>query len=90
MTWSTRVSTRSVLSPVSDFLGTTYGSMRTNIEREEAVVVAFERGAGGGVLEEAGDVVFVDVDADVELRGTAENDERLVGRSAHELTRAGR
>ena len=40
------MSTRSVLSPVSDFFGTTYGSIRTNLQREELVRLALERGPG--------------------------------------------
>src|SRR5262249_20186120 len=47
MTCRTRVSTRSVLSPVSDFLGTTYGSNRTNSSFARRVLLPRSEASAG-------------------------------------------
>ena len=57
-------------------------------QRKPHAGAAFERGQSGGVLLEPGEVVLVDVDADVELLDVAEDDHRLFPRHRGELAEA--
>ena len=66
MTCSTRVSTRSVLSPVSDFLGMTYGSTRTKCSGNSRDGSPRSFADRRQPRPEAVDVVLVDVHADVQ------------------------
>ena len=75
MTCKTRVSTRSVLSPVSDLLGITNGSKRTN--RSGVFRSAFPRTwpVACRARPHPPPLVLVDVHADVQRLGSAEQDQ---------------
>ena len=71
------MSTRSVLSPVSAFLGTTYGSTRTKRRFQLAARFAARIGFGACAGPKACDVAFIHVHADVKGQDVAQHHERL-------------